>query len=113
MRFTIVTPGSGFDLVDKNVTVYPNPFRQRADFLYRLTHDADVKVNIFTLTGRKIREFDVSGVMGDNVLSWDGTDRNGLPLANGTYLYKLEAERLDADGNRESDAYVGKVVRMR
>ena len=113
VRFTVVSPGSNFDLVDKNVAVYPNPFRERADLLYRLTHDADVKVKIFTLTGRKIREFALSGVMGDNVLSWDGKDENGLPLANGTYLYKLEAERLDADGNRESDEYVGKVVRMR
>lgn len=113
VRFTIVGPGSGFDLVDRNVGVYPNPFRHRADFLYRLTHDADVRLRLFTLSGRRIREIGASGVMGDNVLSWDGTDENGLPLANGTYLFKLEAERLDEEGNRESDDYVGKVVRMR
>lgn len=113
VRFTIVAPGSGFDLVDSNVGVYPNPFRHRADFLYRLTHDADVRLKVFTLSGRRIRELEARGVMGDNVLSWDGTDERGLPLANGTYLFKLEAERLDEEGNRESDDYVGKVVRMR
>jgi hypothetical protein len=34
-------------------------------------------------------------------------------LANGTYLYKLEATYTDAEGKRSTDEYVGKVVRMR
>jgi flagellar hook assembly protein FlgD len=53
------------------------------------------------------------GVVGDDVVAWDGTDENGSPLANGTYLFKLEAERRAADGSLENDEVVGKVVRMR
>jgi hypothetical protein len=112
-RFTIILPGGAFDLVDQNVAVYPNPFQDRADFLYRLTHDADVTLKVFTISGRMIREMKASGQMGDNALAWDGKDDRGTPLANGTYLYKLEAERLDAAGKRQQDHYVGKVVRMR
>lgn len=113
VQFTIVLPGGALELVDRNVAVYPNPFTRRADFLYRLTQDADVSLKIFTITGRPIREMKGAGRMGDNVLGWDGTDQRGLPLANGTYLYKLKAERRDADGEVEKDEYVGKVVRMR
>lgn len=113
VRFTVVLPGDDFDLVDRNVAVYPNPFVVRADFLFRLTHDADVRLAVFSIAGRAIRELETRGIAGDNVLAWDGTDDNGSPLANGTYLFKLEAERLDEDGAVESDEYVGKVVRMR
>jgi hypothetical protein len=113
VRFTIVVPAGDFDLVDRNVAAYPNPFRQNADFLYRLTHDADVRLGVFTLTGRRVRQLEASGVGGDNVIRWDGNDEDGSPLANGTYLFKLEAERRGEDGSLESDEYVGKIVRMR
>jgi flagellar hook assembly protein FlgD len=83
------------------------------DFLFRLTHDADVKIRVFTIAGRLVREMTHRGVGGDNVVAWDGTDENGSPLANGTYLFKLEAERRAADGSLENDEVVGKVVRMR
>jgi hypothetical protein len=112
VRFTVVLPGVALDLVDRYVAVYPNPFTQRADFLYRLTQDADVTLRLFTITGRPIRALRDAGKAGDNVLPWDGTDERGSPLANGTYLYKLEAERHEGD-EVQKDEYVGKVVRMR
>jgi hypothetical protein len=113
VRFTIVLPSGSFDLVDHDVAAYPNPFAQQAEFLYRLTHDADVRLKVFTIGGRLVREMRATGSGGDNVLTWDGNDENGSPLANGTYLYKLEAERRAEGGDRESDEYVGKIVRMR
>ncbi len=113
VRFSVVLPGDKFDLVDQNVAVYPNPFRQEADFLFRLTHAADVQLKVFTIAGRLVREISHHGIGGDNVLRWDGRDEEGSPLANGTYLYKLEAERRDEEGNVEDDGFVGKVVRMR
>ena len=92
VRFSVVLPTDDFDLVDNYVAAYPNPFQGRVDLLYRLTHDAEVELKIFTITGRKVWEKTVSGVMGDNSIAWDGRDENGTPLANGTYLYKLEAK---------------------
>lgn len=115
VAFTVVLPTDDFDLVDRYVAAYPNPFRDRVDLLYRLTHDAEVELKIFTITGRKLLERTVSGVMGDNSIAWDGRDENGSQLANGTYLYKLEAKSVGQgeDASAASDEFVGKVVRMR
>ena len=113
-KFTIVLPSADFDLVDQFVAAYPNPFENRTDLLYRLTHPADVSIKIFTITGRKIYEMDsILASGGENRFSWNGTDQSGGPLANGTYLYKLEATYTDAEGRRSTDGHVGKVVKMR
>jgi hypothetical protein len=114
IRFTIVLPGDDFDLVDDYVAVYPNPFVNSTDFLFRLTHDAEVELKVFTITGRKIYETTpFQGIRGDNQVGWDGRDERGRVLANGTYLYKVEASYTNADGETESDEFVGHVVKMR
>jgi flagellar hook assembly protein FlgD len=49
-------------------------------------------INIFTLTGRKIKEIKLSSsdLQNDfNRIYWDGKDEDGEVLANGVYLYKL------------------------
>jgi hypothetical protein len=121
--FTIVLPSDEFDIVDRYVTVFPNPMSRRGThFLFRLTHDAEVTLKVFTITGRKIYEqtdsFSIvdggSGtVQADKRIPWDGRDLHGRPLANGTYLYKLDATSTDEEGIRRSDEFVGHVVMMR
>ena len=122
VNFTIVLPENSFDLVDDYTAVYPNPFRENVDFLFRLTHGADVTLKVFTIAGRKVYQteetFYAGGTgpgagSGDKRIRWDGRDDNGRPLANGTYLYKLEAVNLDSEGRKRSDEIVGHVVRMR
>jgi hypothetical protein len=114
VRFTIVLSSEEFDIVDRLVAAYPNPFAGAVDFSYQLTHDAEVTLKVFTITGRKIYErASVSASAGPNVLHWNGLDQNGGPVANGTYLFELDAVYTDADGKRQSDRYVGHVVRMR
>lgn len=115
VEFTIVLDSAGFDIVDNNVAAYPNPFRGRVDFVFALTHDADVALKVFTITGRKLYEAPtLAAARGENVVSWNGQDENGNPLANGTYLFKLEATYLgDEERGRQTDEFVGTVVRMR
>ncbi|MCA9754024.1 MAG: hypothetical protein KC591_17630, partial [Gemmatimonadetes bacterium] len=112
VEFEIVLADAEFDLVDDYVAVYPNPFRSRTDFLYRLTQDADVEFLVYTITGRRVWELTTRGVAGDNVIRWNGRDSNGSPVANGTYLFKMKARYTDTEGAIERDEYVGKVVRM-
>ena len=95
------------------MAVYPNPFMDSAVFFFQLTHDAEVDLKVFTTSGRKIWETSKAGEEGPNRIRWDGRDRNGRNLANGTYLFKVEATYTDpASQSVESDEFVGHVVRM-
>jgi hypothetical protein len=114
VEFSIVLPSASFDIDDAHTAVYPNPFVNATTFLFQLTHPAEVVLKVFTITGRRIYETGpFTGVQGSNRVRWDGRDDNGRILANGTYLYKLEASTTNAEGQVESDEFVGHVVKMR
>jgi hypothetical protein len=118
VRFEIVAPGSDFDLDAATVAAYPNPFQHQVHFVFRMTAEAEVTLKIFTITGRKVFE----EAFGENLFAgspqsgfsipWNGQDQDGTPLANGTYLYKLEATHRAASGESQRDEFVGKVVKM-
>jgi ligand-binding sensor domain-containing protein len=60
---------------------------------FHLGKPALVTVKVFSKSGRLIREV-ASGLQlnaGDNLIRWDGTDRNGGFVADGTYLVTVEA----------------------
>lgn len=116
VAFTVVRADADFDLVDRVVTVFPNPFREKVDIVFQLTHAAEVSFKVFTITGRRIYEVpSFAATAGTNTITWNGLDDHGLPLANGTYLYKLDARQSGGavgDGPTR-DEFVGRIVRMR
>ncbi len=72
--------------------VYPNPVAERAWFTFRLTGSALVTVKVFTITGRLVRVLGPKQCgFGYNQIEWDAGDKDGNPLANGVYLYKIDA----------------------
>jgi flagellar hook assembly protein FlgD len=72
--------------------VYPNPSVGPAKFTFGLNRAALVSVKIFTIAGRLVRVLPPAPCGFDyNQLEWDGLDKDGQPLANGVYLYKLDA----------------------
>jgi len=70
---------------------YPNPFNPETIIEYRLPHASNVVISIFNVRGQKIttliKNFRPAGVF---QIKWDGTDKNGFPVANGVYLYQLK-----------------------
>ncbi|HQV34164.1 MAG TPA: T9SS type A sorting domain-containing protein, partial [Calditrichia bacterium] len=72
---------------------YPNPFNPGTTIAYELAHNADMEISIYNLLGQKVRTL-VKGNMpaGPGQVTWNGTDQNGLPVASGIYLYRLESE---------------------
>lgn len=84
-----------------NVFNYPNPFSTSTQFVYTLTGKStpfNFKVQIFTVSGRLVREIQQEEI-GDlkigthrTTYAWDGTDEYGDRLANGVYLYKIIAK---------------------
>jgi len=89
----VATPSApGSALTMDQVFNYPNPF-PRDTFLHaRLNRAARIRVQILTVAGRRVRDFNVDGKAGENYIPWDGTDSQGENVAIGVYLFKLTAE---------------------
>ncbi len=87
------------DLRIEDCLVYPNPVAERAWFTFNLTGSALVTVKVFTIAGRLVRILgpQVCG-FGYNQIEWDGKDKDGNPLANGVYLYKIDAGAIESSG---------------
>ena len=77
-----------------HVLTYPNPASERTYFTFDLSGSAQVTVKIYTLSGRLIQMFEAEAQPGFNRIpgeGWNCRDRDGDPLANGVYLYKIVA----------------------
>jgi flagellar hook assembly protein FlgD len=92
----------GRNLSIRFLSCHPNPFSLRARgvngppqkvrFAFELTDNASqVDLGIYSVTGRKIMSFSFTDLNGYNEIPWDGRDRDGYRIANGTYYLKLTA----------------------
>jgi hypothetical protein len=91
----------------RHVLNYPNPFTTYTEFLFehnQVCASLDVKIEIFTVTGRLIRTiiqdvktqgFRVEGI------PWDGRDEFGDQLAKGVYVYRLTVRNPDGESAQE------------
>lgn len=79
---------------------YPNPFSTSMRFIFTLTGSRipdEFTIQIFTIGGRLVRQISREEfgmiTIGHNVsdFDWDGRDQYGDQLANGVYLYKINA----------------------
>lgn len=85
-----ISSGSGMLL--KEVVNYPNPFQENTRFTFQTNRSgAEVKIKIYTVSGRLIEELEGLSVAGfNNEISWDGRDQDGDLVANGVYLYQIK-----------------------
>jgi len=84
------------EIIVEEVLNYPNPCYSGTAFSYVLSHEAHVRIEIYTLAGERIKVIDpASGNVGYNEQYWDGTDDQGYLVDNGVYIYLIIAE---ADG---------------
>ncbi len=80
--------------------VYPNPASNRAYFTFILSRPATVTVKIYTISGRLLRTIGPQQChFGYNQIEWDTRDRDGNALANGVYLYKIDARTDETAGS--------------
>jgi hypothetical protein len=79
----------------REVYNYPNPFSDVTYFTFEIrgtTAPEELKIKIFTVAGRLIKEFDIPQSdlrIGFNKIQWDGRDQDGDEIANGLYFYKV------------------------
>lgn len=86
---------------------YPNPFSDQTIFSYFVSPDVldEFEIRIYTISGRLIRRLteDINTInqpfgarsAGYNELIWDGTDDDGIEVANGVYFALVRAKYQD------------------
>ena len=69
---------------------YPNPFNEQVFISYSLPKETKVRIEVYNLTGEIIRVLtDEIQPQGNHVVSWNGTDHKGNPVASGVYFYRM------------------------
>jgi hypothetical protein len=106
-----------FDVTDaldyyaRAVMNYPNPFQTSTQFLFRLSNRASVRLDIFTVSGKRVRRIEEVRDGGEVWIEWDGRDTAGEEIANGTYLYVATVDFVGLD--RPPTVLRGKLTRIR
>jgi hypothetical protein len=71
---------------------YPNPFNPTTEIAFEVAADTSVDLAVFDVAGRRVRTLrrgHVAGGIRQRAL-WDGRDDQGVLLASGVYLYRLQ-----------------------
>ncbi|MBW1854937.1 MAG: T9SS type A sorting domain-containing protein [Deltaproteobacteria bacterium] len=71
---------------------YPNPFNPTTTIELSLSEDADVNLMIYNIRGEIVKRL-ITGRYSAGIyrIEWDGRNENGLQVASGIYLYRIEA----------------------
>jgi hypothetical protein len=70
----------------------PNPFNPETTISYELSEGMDVRLIVYSLTGRIIRTLVHDYQQpGHYTVVWDGTDEESQAVASGGYFYRMEA----------------------
>jgi hypothetical protein len=81
---------------------YPNPFNPDTWIPYQIAQDAQVKIEIFNITGKLVRRIELGDqaagwyVTKDKAAYWDGCNETGEVVSSGIYFYKLRAGNYSA-----------------
>ncbi len=101
------------DLRLAGLFAFPNPFdNDGTNFQFTLlgSDPADVRISVFTISGRKLWSNDYRGLSpGWHQVHWDGNDAEGSAIANGVYFYRLSAAT--ASGRRVDQ--LGRLIKLR
>ena len=73
--------------------IRPNPFNPRTEIFFYLPNTANVKVEVYDLSGRRVATL-ARGVhgAGENSVTWTGKDDAGRAVSSGVYLAKMVAD---------------------
>jgi hypothetical protein len=106
-----VVEGDG--LAIEEVYNYPNPLNDNTTFTFQhnINQQIEVKINIYTVSGRMIQQIE-NNMINDRFVKifWDGRDKDGDKVANGTYLYKIVVKSSDGEFNK---SVLGKLAVLR
>ena len=67
----------------------PNPFNSDVVIEYSLPEGTHAKIDIYDLSGRMIREFNLNGNVGSII--WNGDDMSGAEMPSGLYFARIQS----------------------
>lgn len=71
---------------------FPNPFGENTTVRFHVPETAHVTLEVFDVLGRSVAVLiDEELAPGTYTAAWDGATATGLPLADGTYVYRFTA----------------------
>lgn len=76
----------------ENFLPYPNPMRDSGYITFLISDDAEITLDIFTMSGKRIRRIETLAHKGFNQIPFDGRDEFGKKLANNTYFIRIRAK---------------------
>lgn len=71
----------------------PNPFNPSTNIHFQVPKTANVQITVFDMLGRQVKVLvDRSYDVGYHMIRWDGTGEGGIPVAAGTYFFRMRSE---------------------
>jgi hypothetical protein len=71
---------------------YPNPFNPATTISFAIPKTSTVRLQVFDILGREVTTLvNEEFVPGNYTVPWDGSDHNGLKVASGIYMYRIQA----------------------
>ena len=71
---------------------FPNPFNPITEIRYAVPEKSDVTLIIYNINGQEVIRWRREGIKaGYYKQVWQGTNNNGVKVASGLYIYRLEA----------------------
>ena len=77
-------------VLSPGISLSPNPFSQQLSIGFSLGEAANVRVDVYNISGRIVRTIEPGSIgAGTHTLTWDGTSDSGTPLGQGVYFVRL------------------------
>ncbi len=92
---------------------HPNPFNPSTQFDYSVPVESNVVIKVYNILGQEVRTLVNEKVArGVYTLEWDGKNNLGLAVANGVYMYRIEATGISV-GSEEVFVETRKMILVR
>ena len=72
-----------------SLEAYPNPFQTATHFAFDVPASEDARVEIFDVSGHRVRVLPAQASAASRTVTWNGTDDRGHELASGVYFARL------------------------
>ncbi len=79
----------------ENLLIYPNPMKNEAQITFIISEPSELTLDVFTMSGKRIRRIKSHAQQGFNQIPFDGRDEFGASLANNTYFIRVRAKTQD------------------
>ncbi|MDD3535155.1 MAG: type IX secretion system sortase PorU [Candidatus Cloacimonetes bacterium] len=89
---THFTSSKSTSLSIENFLIYPNPMRKDGYFSFIISEAAEIILDIFSPSGKRIRRIKEQVKPGFHAVAFDSKDAFGKSLANNTYFIRLKAK---------------------